>query len=322
MVLRTLTWRLTTIALVLGSLLLGTAYGQAFRLPDGRTMQMLPGQTADEAEAVARKKYPEAFITSKPKNVLLPDGSLFPAAPGETPEQALAAARKKYPEAFITSQPKYLLLPDGTYFKAPAGISKEEAERLARAKYPEAFAKTKPEEGSIAWFEAATKDPPTLDYEAAAKSAAISSAIGIGLWILVFWLLKPEGKPRTPVKVARLWVAWFGFIPSVYLTGAVANKKMGVEEFFIGYLPPQLFVLGFVFLAGWLYGRFFKFRTQIAVAGQAADEPIYEAAMRELDGSERRAGVWAKALAESDGDESKAKAKYIQQRAQQIKAER
>ena len=44
-------------------------------------------------------------------------------------------------------------------------------------------------------------------------------------------------------------------------------------------------------------------------------------ARRSCVSGDRQAGFWSKALAESDGDESKAKAKCVQQRAQQIKSD-
>ena len=126
---------------------------------------------------------------------------------------------------------------------------------------------------------------------------------------------------KTPLQMGRIWMAWWSIATAMYLTKVYVIDKPTLPHFLIGHLPPQLFLLGCAFLAGWIYGRFYKFRTQLAVAKDGADEGIYEAALKELDGTDRRAGVWAKALAESDGDEAKAKAKYIQYRVQQIKAE-
>jgi len=55
-----------------------------------------------------------------------------------------------------------------------------------------------------------------------------------------------------------------------------------------------------------------------SVVGDSLDEKMYESAMNELNGEGRRAGAWAKALAESNGDESKAKAWYIRYRVNQM----
>ena len=52
---------------------------------------------------------------------------------------------------------------------------------------------------------------------------------------------------------------------------------------------------------------------------QLGEEDVYAAAMSEVNSDARRPGVWAKALADSDGDESKCKALYIRLRVQQEK---
>ncbi len=57
------------------------------------------------------------------------------------------------------------------------------------------------------------------------------------------------------------------------------------------------------------------------VSSSNVSDAVYAAVLKELDGAGRQDGAWARALAEADGDESKAKARYIQYRVQQIKAE-
>jgi len=47
------------------------------------------------------------------------------------------------------------------------------------------------------------------------------------------------------------------------------------------------------------------------------DEQVYASVLSELESGEIRNGVWAKAFADSDGDENKAKAAYIRLRVQQ-----
>jgi len=48
------------------------------------------------------------------------------------------------------------------------------------------------------------------------------------------------------------------------------------------------------------------------------EEMIWEQVYEEFESSERKKGLWAKLYAESEGDEVKAKAKYLQQRASQL----
>lgn len=56
-------------------------------------------------------------------------------------------------------------------------------------------------------------------------------------------------------------------------------------------------------------------------AQRLLEERLYEIVLEELQKGVRRAGLWAKALAKSEGDESKAKALYISFRAQSLKDE-
>ena len=62
---------------------------------------------------------------------------------------------------------------------------------------------------------------------------------------------------------------------------------------------------------------FSKFKSQKAV-DRINEEKIYEAIVKELQQGIRREGLWAKALAKSEGNESKAKSLYIEFRAQSI----
>ena len=54
---------------------------------------------------------------------------------------------------------------------------------------------------------------------------------------------------------------------------------------------------------------------------QEADELLWSQALDEFEGPSRRSGLWAKAFAESDGNESGAKARYLQERMRQLMEE-
>lgn len=56
-------------------------------------------------------------------------------------------------------------------------------------------------------------------------------------------------------------------------------------------------------------------------AYRLTEEALYAEALREIESGERRDGIWAKALAESDMDQGKAGAKYIRLRVQSLKDE-
>lgn len=63
-------------------------------------------------------------------------------------------------------------------------------------------------------------------------------------------------------------------------------------------------------------------KIKISSAGRRLyEEKLYEQVVSELINGEKRSGLWAKALANSNGIEEKAKALYIQYRVQSIKDE-
>jgi hypothetical protein len=65
---------------------------------------------------------------------------------------------------------------------------------------------------------------------------------------------------------------------------------------------------------------FDKFRRRSA-ASRLLEEQLYEQVVLELSNGQKRAGLWAKALANGDGIEEKAKSLYLQYRVQSIKDE-
>ena len=65
---------------------------------------------------------------------------------------------------------------------------------------------------------------------------------------------------------------------------------------------------------------FDKYRRNSAAA-RLLEEQLYEQVVNELSNGQKRNGLWAKALANSDGAEEKAKALYIKYRVQSIKDE-
>lgn len=67
-------------------------------------------------------------------------------------------------------------------------------------------------------------------------------------------------------------------------------------------------------------GWFDKSKRQGA-AERLFEEGIYEVVAEEIQAGQMRAGLWAKALAETQGDEKRAKAKYIEFRVQSLKDE-
>ena len=56
-------------------------------------------------------------------------------------------------------------------------------------------------------------------------------------------------------------------------------------------------------------------------ARKLADENLYELAAEEMAANNIRPGLWAKAIAEAEGDDTKASARYIKLRVEMMKAE-
>ena len=67
-------------------------------------------------------------------------------------------------------------------------------------------------------------------------------------------------------------------------------------------------------------GLFSSAKAKLA-AQKLAEEQLYEFAAEEIAANNIRPGLWAKAIAESDGDDAKAKARYIKLRVEAMKAE-
>ena len=58
-----------------------------------------------------------------------------------------------------------------------------------------------------------------------------------------------------------------------------------------------------------------------SAADRLLEESLYERVVVELNGGQKRDGLWAKALADSNGSEERAKSLYIRYRVQSIKDE-
>jgi len=60
----------------------------------------------------------------------------------------------------------------------------------------------------------------------------------------------------------------------------------------------------------------FKLPTADEIASRQFEEQVYEAVLSEVENGTRRSGIWAKALADAEGDDPKARALYLKYRAQ------
>jgi hypothetical protein len=301
------------LGLLLGS---GSAYAPYLALPDGNSIEVPAGMSYEEAICKAQMQYAEAFQGYPP--------------PVHGSCNAMAFADKEFARIKADgdrSKTKFtaIVLPNGDLYPATTDGGFDGAWCKAYQERPAAF----PAANVMSRFGCASSQFDRLERIA---TKAISGSLGafiwggiallvLGIWALARRLKKGGGEIRTPSQVGFRWMGWWAIVVFFTFITKAYNAGLSFTQFLISYVPPAVFLLLCGYLAGWLYGRFFKFRTQLAVAKDGVDEGVYEAAMKEVDGGDRRAGVWAKAFAESDGDEAKAKAKYIQYRVQQIKTE-
>lgn len=86
---------------------------------------------------------------------------------------------------------------------------------------------------------------------------------------------------------------------------------------------------GFIFWVCWKWflGKWFNSlsatrtaKAQIA-AHQIPEEGLFELAMKEMNNGQMRPGLWAKAWADAQGDDTKAKARYLKLRVANMKNE-
>lgn len=135
-----------------------------------------------------------------------------------------------------------------------------------------------------------------------------------------------------PVGVGKAWAIWsaisFAVLMIVALTG---GARSGGAMPLIGIWFTGLIALAFpqvrmhlsrsakvVRAAGGAAGETLERAT---IKATVPDEPLYDAVAAELVKRDIKPGIWAKAFAEAQGDNEKAKAAYIRLRVAQLKNE-
>lgn len=139
--------------------------------------------------------------------------------------------------------------------------------------------------------------------------AVVSTGLAAAIGLLLYCAIRPSKRPASPADYGRQWLAVCAFVVSVSMLWR-GDWKNAVALWAIGLVGGG----GIAFALGWLYGM-----AEARRVARARNDPFWEQALDEVEGRKvRRAGAWAKALAEAKGDESKAKAKYIARRAAQL----
>lgn len=151
-------------------------------------------------------------------------------------------------------------------------------------------------------------------------TVALAGAVGYGLYRII-----NVPNPQTPLDWGRKWLSY-----SLFLTCISALSSffwhLDANSFAVWVLVSV--VLGTLcFFIGWAYGKLrniqIKKSTRLrgSTESRLFEEEIYAQVAEELAQGKRKDSLWAKALAESDGIENKAKSLYIKYRVQSIKDE-
>jgi hypothetical protein len=154
-------------------------------------------------------------------------------------------------------------------------------------------------------------------------TVALAGAVGYGLYRLV-----NVAVPKTASDWGRKWLSWCLFLSSISQLPSFF-LHLDANSFAVWVLiSVVLGVAGFSF--GWLYGRFYKLRSTDQTTKELTfketkntslkvDDRFYQIAWKEVQVNRVNEGLWAKAYAQAEGNETRAKAIYLQTRANQLK---
>ena len=221
----------------------------------------------------------------------------------------------------------YLKFLDGGFFKVDAESQQRLSSQATNDKYSYA---TFGSVANAADFSNTTQvQTHEIDIGAAYSHAFIQSA-SVVLWVvLIVSIARAWKKPNSPLQMGIKWAAWSGSgISMGYIARIIGvvflnhSDKESLREIIINVLLLGV-IFGFTgFILGWLYGKFFKFKTEpkstSTIVVKHDDESLYETVANEIEAGDIQKGLWTKAFAQSGGNEAQTKALYIQTRVEQL----
>lgn len=183
------------------------------------------------------------------------------------------------------------------------------------------------------------------DAETAFITAAITVSLAGVIGYIFYRIITVKRARLTANDYGRRWLALTVFI------GTISTLPRFFRDFdldsFARWIIAVVFFGCVAFVAGWLYGKFvMKKRERIvsidtsnsnninnsqnqagnitknkplSLAGSEEDEKFYEIAWAEVEGENIKKSLWAKSFSECDGDNHRAKAKYISLRVAELK---
>ncbi len=140
--------------------------------------------------------------------------------------------------------------------------------------------------------------------------------IGLIIGIGVFLYIRPKRKCINPKEMAKIWLAW-GLMASI-VTGSSQIAAKGAQEGVPAALLGICFFSGAAWLSGYVFGLIKFWLMSKTSIDAKVEEQIYAKAAQEISNNQLNSGVMAKAYSQSNGDENKAKALYIQIRVKQL----
>lgn len=147
-------------------------------------------------------------------------------------------------------------LPDGNYYPILDGETTTQAYAAAMKKYPESFG-LPPNVNDLS-NTTQVQAQPIDERAASAEALFIGVSSGLITAALIYVILPKKFKATNPFEMGRVWLGWSAalFVMTAYREG-MKSTQSGIIVFILSFL-----ILGpLAFLLGWIYGKFFKFKT-------------------------------------------------------------
>lgn len=200
-------------------------------------------------------------------------------------------------------------------------------------------------------YQSPTDRPPVLQ-SASFESAGAMVFIAVISWVIYKKYIEESLPAKTPVRTGLVGAVFGAALTLSILPHQFRTKDTGNAV--VGSLTLLLMYAAVGFCIGWAYRKWRPTEPRTPVENQSANAPIarnsippdspvlapltppavlsqsaggapteedhWATALAELDEGNRRQGVWAKAFADSDGDDVKARVAYLKARVQQLAA--
>ena len=282
------------------------------KLPDGTYMEVRDNIPEVQAVCRAYSLYPQVYSNQPPNDC---SGNI---------------AAYLAQDVSLKVKPKVIPLPNGTWFPNPNNLSHKEIYCKSYIENPNAWAgyeyglnglgcKAVSNTNSNAYTNTWTKSNSStgsIDKTGAVINGLIKTLLGALVAGIFYFLLKPKSN-NTPILYAR-WLACRFSVLLVWISveeGIKYFQQPNVNNYFLG----SIYLTVIVYVLAYAIAYLMKKRSLINNGNLDDGNDAWQTALNESESSARDNGLWAKCFAEADGDEAKAKARYIKYRVEQLK---